>query len=138
MPLPRRLTTILSKLPKLPLLRTRKALPSLSPREKARKLVAGIQEDTLACVRQQRHLMGQASRERREAFNTLATAFIEGNWAPEGLSREDVEAIPEWLIRAIVLCTADGRPIGGYEVKIHEYYLQSAASTSVPQVQKPR
>jgi hypothetical protein len=84
--------------------------------------------------------MGQASRERREAFNTLATAFIEGDWAPEGLSREDVEAIPEWLIRAIVLCTADGRPIGGYEVKIHEYYqaLQSAASTSMPQVQKPR
>ena len=109
---------------------------SLPPRHKARLLVEGLQSATLDCLRTQRHLISLDPRERHQRLRVLANSFVEGDWHPDRLTREDVMSVPADMIVAIVLHIANGRPVGGYESWLIEHYIHLQAPQTVPPMRK--
>lgn len=103
-------------------------------RRKARILVQAVQDDTLACIRAQRHLFGAArDPERVEALRQLALSFYDGAWCPEGLTKDDITALGEATIENLVWAVNCGESLLAYEVDIHaRFQRQLEAHGAVP------
>lgn len=97
-------------------------------------LVQALQDATLQCLREQRELFGRDIRERQDNLHRFADNLIDTHWHPDELSQEDVGHIEPWVITSIVLNTANGLPLGGYEAHIHERFTRLQAGETLPEV----
>lgn len=132
----RTISQVLTRLQSLPLLKAFLPQPSFSslpPRQKARMLVQSIQDITLGCLREQQHIITQDRIVRRAMLIELAESLTD-HWIPLGLTPADMDHIEPWMIRNIVLNTAEGIPLAAYESAIFARFQQAEENPPMPAV----
>lgn len=102
------------------------SVPPLAPRVKARLVVSSLQQQVLTCLAAQGHVFGYQTDERLAWLETLGENLHAGDWAPPGLTPEEIAAIDPALFAALVLALGSGKPIAGYEGWLHDDFQARA------------
>lgn len=101
-------------------------------RQKARLLVQAIEQDTQACIREQRHLIGYGAADRLEALRVMAENLMDSDWCPKGLSKSEIAMIGNGLIEDVVWTVANGHSIAPLEAKIYELFQLESEKKNLP------
>lgn len=96
-------------------------------------MVQAIQDITLGCLREQQHIITQDRIVRRAMLIELADSLTT-RWIPPGLTPADMDLVEPWMVRNIVLNTAEGIPIAAYESEIYRRFTQAEEDSPVPAV----
>ena len=109
-------------------------------RSLSRLIVEQAREDVTACLREQRHLFqtGDPRIDRRSMLENLSSTLLGGDWCPPGMSREEIDAIPERIRQGLVIALLEGQPVGGYAEAIYQALLEHHGYPVDVPVARPR